>query len=79
MKAIIDEEKCTACGECLEVCPVDSIDIVDEMAQVDDTCTLCGLCVDVCDYEGIDAKVDHHLGCLADSIGLVDGDRVTVH
>ena len=53
MKAIIDEEKCTACGECLEVCPVDSIDIVDEVAQVDDTCTLCGLCVDVCDYEAI--------------------------
>jgi electron transfer flavoprotein alpha subunit len=53
MKAIIDEEKCVACGECLEVCPVESIDIVDEMAQVDDNCTLCGLCVDVCDYEAI--------------------------
>ncbi len=53
MKAIVDEEKCIACGECVEVCPVESIEIVDEMARVDDTCTLCGLCVDSCDYQAI--------------------------
>ena len=53
MKAIVDEKKCVACGECVEVCPVDAIDIVDDVAQVDDNCTLCGLCVDVCDYEAI--------------------------
>ena len=53
MKAIVDGEKCVACGECVEVCPVDAIDIVDDVAQVDDNCTLCGLCVDVCDYEAI--------------------------
>ena len=47
MKAIIDREKCVACGECLEVCPVDAIDLVDDLAQVDDNCTLCGMCVDV--------------------------------
>ena len=53
MKAIVDGEKCVACGECVEVCPVEAIDIVDEVAQVDDTCTLCGLCVDACDYGAI--------------------------
>lgn len=53
MKAIVDQERCTACGECVEVCPVDAIDIVDETAEVDDTCTLCGLCVDACDFEAI--------------------------
>ena len=53
MKAIVDEKKCVACGECVEVCPVEAIDIVDDVAQVDDNCTLCGLCVDVCDYEAI--------------------------
>ena len=54
MKAIIDKEKCTACGECVEVCPVEAIEIVDEMAQVDDSCNLCGLCVDSCDYDAIE-------------------------
>jgi electron transfer flavoprotein alpha subunit len=53
MKAIVDKEKCVACGECVEVCPVDAIDLVDDVAQVDDNCTLCGLCVDACDYEAI--------------------------
>ena len=53
MKAIVDKEKCIACGECVEVCPVDAIDLVDDVAQVDDNCTLCGLCVDACDYEAI--------------------------
>jgi electron transfer flavoprotein alpha subunit len=53
MKAIVDREKCVACGECVEVCPVDAIDIVDDVAQVDDNCTLCGLCVDACDYGAI--------------------------
>lgn len=54
MKAKVDKEKCIACGECVEVCPVEAIDIVDEMAEVDDSCNLCGLCVDSCDYEAID-------------------------
>ncbi|MGD8254090.1 MAG: electron transfer flavoprotein subunit alpha [Syntrophobacterales bacterium] len=53
MKAIIDEEKCVACEECIEVCPVEAIEVRDEMAQVDDTCNLCGLCVDACEYEAI--------------------------
>lgn len=59
MKAIIDKEKCTACGDCVEVCPVEAIEVVDELAEVDDTCTLCGLCVDACEYEAIDMPEVH--------------------
>ncbi len=54
MKPIVHKDKCTACGDCLEVCPVEAIEVVDEVAQVDDTCTLCGLCVDACAYDAID-------------------------
>ena len=54
MKPIVHEEECTACGDCVEVCPVEAIEVVDEMAQVDDNCTLCGLCVDACAYDAID-------------------------
>jgi electron transfer flavoprotein alpha subunit len=53
MKAIVDIEKCVACGDCIEVCTVDAIELVDEMAQVNDDCTLCGLCYDACAYEAI--------------------------
>ncbi|MFP3869879.1 MAG: FAD-binding protein [Syntrophobacteria bacterium] len=53
MKAVVDQEKCTACGACVEVCPVGAITLEGEVAQVDDTCNLCGLCPDACEYEAI--------------------------
>ncbi len=59
MKAIVDKEQCTACGDCVEVCPVDAIEIRDELAHVEDTCNLCGLCVDSCEYEAIDLPEVH--------------------
>ena len=49
----IDKEKCTACGACVEVCPVDAISLKDK-AEVDaDTCIECGACVDECPVEAI--------------------------
>jgi len=48
MPAIVDEEKCTACGICEEGCPLQAI-TVDDVARVDpDLCVECGICVDEC-------------------------------
>ena len=48
MAAKIDLEKCTGCGTCAEVCPVEAIQ-VDDKAKVDaETCVDCGTCVDEC-------------------------------
>ncbi len=49
MAVTIDEEKCTGCGACVEVCPVEALKLVDDKAKVDpDTCIDCGTCVDEC-------------------------------
>ena len=54
MVAQVNKETCTGCGDCLEACPLDAIEIQDEIAVVDaDTCGDCGACVDECPTESI--------------------------
>ena len=53
MTVTIDEEKCTACGACVDSCPVEALKI-NEKAKVDpETCIDCGTCVDECPEEAI--------------------------
>jgi len=53
MSAIVDEKICTACGACVEACPVDAI-TMPEKAKVDaETCIECGVCVDECPVDAI--------------------------
>ena len=54
MAATVDKEKCSGCGECSEVCPLDAIEIQEDVAVVNpDECSDCGSCVDVCPTEAI--------------------------
>ena len=51
---IIDNDACTGCGVCEEVCSVGAIKVGDEgYAVVDENCTLCGICVDECEAEAL--------------------------
>jgi ferredoxin len=53
MPAKVEAGKCTACGKCAEVCPVDAIK-VDEVAVIDaDACVDCGQCIDECPVQTI--------------------------
>ncbi len=54
MAAKTDTAKCTGCGNCVEVCPVEAIALKDEKADIDaDTCVDCGACVDECPVEAV--------------------------
>jgi len=53
MPAKVDETKCTACGQCVEVCPSEAIELGDVAKVDEDACTSCGLCVDECPVEAI--------------------------
>ncbi|MCB2228451.1 MAG: electron transfer flavoprotein subunit alpha [Desulfarculaceae bacterium] len=48
MGVIIDKELCTGCGSCVDVCPFEALELIDDKAQVNDACTLCGACADEC-------------------------------
>lgn len=46
-----NQEKCTECGACISVCPVDALLFDKETWKVifkDQECVVCGLCIDAC-------------------------------
>jgi uncharacterized protein (DUF362 family) len=50
----IPTEKCTACGQCVEICPKQAIQIREHRASVDYTkCIACYCCHEICPYEAI--------------------------
>jgi len=53
MGVTIDLLRCTGCGNCLPVCPVGVLSLVDMKCTVADGCTECGACVDACTFHAI--------------------------
>jgi len=50
----VDEELCNGCGLCVEECPVDTIEIYDDVAEIYmDECIRCGICHTICPTEAI--------------------------
>ncbi len=48
MELILDKNKCTGCGQCVEVCPFGAIELKDGLPVANDECRLCGVCVRKC-------------------------------
>ncbi|OQA00376.1 MAG: Ferredoxin [Bacteroidetes bacterium ADurb.Bin408] len=46
-------EDCTACGSCIDECPVEAISEGDIYKIDPEICTDCGSCADVCPVEAI--------------------------
>ena len=58
-KAIIDYQKCTDCGQCMEYCRFDAIHYKNDHYQILETaCDGCKLCTHVCPSDAI-SMVDH--------------------
>ena len=54
MAAQVDKEKCTGCGDCVEICAVEAIGLKDGKAVVnEDECVECGACEDECENDAI--------------------------
>ncbi len=50
----VDENRCTACGECVEECPSGAISMQENKADIDmEGCIRCGLCHDICPEEAV--------------------------
>jgi ferredoxin len=54
MSVIVDQEKCTGCGTCEDICPLEAIKVEDVKAVVDDqACVDCGTCIEECPEKAI--------------------------
>ncbi len=54
MTAQINYETCVGCGACVDICPVQAIDLNDGKAVVsNEDCIDCGACVPECPVESI--------------------------
>ena len=54
MIPVIDKEKCTGCGDCVDECPPQAIELVDEKAVISERlCEECGECVPACPEKAI--------------------------
>lgn len=52
-----DLDECIGCGACADICPVDAVNMVDELPDVDqDWCIGCGVCAVSCPAEVISIK-----------------------
>jgi Fe-S-cluster-containing hydrogenase component 2 len=70
----VDAARCTGCGACVEVCPVDAITLAKDKAWIaEEICTGCGVCVDSCPEGAIYPLVEGEV------IEVPKGQVPTVH
>lgn len=54
MPILVDTEKCTGCGNCLDACPLQAVSLIQDRASIDhNKCNECLRCLDECPNEAI--------------------------
>ncbi len=54
----IDADKCTGCGECVDICPVEVYEMVDgksDPVKAED-CLGCESCIEVCEFDAVSVE-----------------------
>ncbi len=51
-------QSCTACDECLDMCPIHAIHVGDPIYVIDDTCTDFTECLVACEFDAIQPVPD---------------------
>jgi uncharacterized protein len=50
----VDKDLCVGCGECVAICPVDTIELIDGKSEIDsEKCIGCGECISHCPEKAI--------------------------
>jgi ferredoxin len=59
----VDQQRCTGCGRCIDVCPAAVLEVKEKKAIVRDrdACIECGACAGNCAFSAI--TVDSGVGC----------------
>lgn len=54
-KPEIDVDKCIGCGECVDICPTEVYELIDEKAEPvnAEECVGCESCIEVCEQGAI--------------------------
>ncbi len=51
---LVLKNKCVGCGDCIEACPVEAIELKKGKATIDNQiCINCGICFKTCTYSAI--------------------------
>jgi electron transfer flavoprotein alpha subunit len=56
MSVRVIEERCTGCGLCVPVCPVEALESPGQIKLDEKKCTDCLLCVDYCPNEVLEGR-----------------------
>jgi len=74
---MVNQEKCTLCGKCQEICEFNAIAVLKDRVMVfNELCHSCGGCIQVCPEKAIE-EIDHPIGHIvkgeSDKISLFQG------
>jgi electron transfer flavoprotein alpha subunit len=77
MRIVVNIERCTGCGQCIDSCPFTSIELREDKAFINEYCQLCRACLSICPEGAIieiadaeDSLVTRHSSLVTDYKGV---------